>query len=462
MPSKAGLLRVLSARLLPEDFCCLIFIVFYGDKLGRRRAVILETLVMLIGTAIQASSFEQRQLLVGRISEIAPPKFRGFLVIFEGALTTCGIMISYRLNYGFYYINMDKYGSFQWRCLTAFQAVFGFIFIAGLFALPESPRWLLKHHEDDTALEILSRLNRFDAGNPKIQEEVTEIRRVVAITGSSKLTMKEFSHGYHMNRWSASLAFTSQAFQQIDGINIATYYATTVSEDSLDFSIGLARLLTACHSTEYFVVAITVTDTYKAPAYATTVFIFVFHSFFAVGWLSVTWLYPAEVTPIRIRAEANRLTTSANWILAPIMLFSISWKSCFLFMCFNFAFIPVVYFTFVETSGISLEKLDAIFAKTCEKKENPKRDEAGREGVLHEERRSDSDSRVTLQGDEEWREKLDSRKGDDEWCRDLGFLVKQTKKFKKTLAMAHRRRARMALQQGVRAWDIVMLFGDVE
>jgi len=70
MPSKAGLLRVLSARLLSEDFCCLIlsiFIVFHGDKLGRRRAVLLEILVMLIGTAIQASSFEQRQLLIGRI-----------------------------------------------------------------------------------------------------------------------------------------------------------------------------------------------------------------------------------------------------------------------------------------------------------------------------------------------------------------------------------------------------------
>ena len=33
-------------------------------------------------------------------SEIAPPKIRGFLVLFEGALITLGIMISYWLNYG--------------------------------------------------------------------------------------------------------------------------------------------------------------------------------------------------------------------------------------------------------------------------------------------------------------------------------------------------------------------------
>lgn len=33
-------------------------------------------------------------------SEIAPPKIRGFLVLFEGALITLGVMISYWLNYG--------------------------------------------------------------------------------------------------------------------------------------------------------------------------------------------------------------------------------------------------------------------------------------------------------------------------------------------------------------------------
>lgn len=59
-----------------------------------------------------------------------------------------------------------------------------------------------------------------------------------------------------------------------------------------------------------------VTPQYKAPAYAATVFIFVFNTFFALGWLGITWLYPAEVTPIRIRAEANGLSTSANWIVS--------------------------------------------------------------------------------------------------------------------------------------------------
>ncbi len=51
----------------------------------------------------------------------------------------------------------------------------------------------------------------------------------------------------------------------------------------------------------------------RTPAYAATAFISLYNSFFAMGWLGTTWLYPAEVTPIRVRAEANGFSTSSNW-----------------------------------------------------------------------------------------------------------------------------------------------------
>lgn len=42
---------------------------------------------------------------------------------------------------------------------------------------------------------------------------------------------------------------------------------------------------------------------------AQIVFLFVFNSFFALGWLGMTWLYPAEIVPLRIRAPTNALST---------------------------------------------------------------------------------------------------------------------------------------------------------
>lgn len=55
-------------------------------------------------------------------------------------------------------------------------------------------------------------------------------------------------------------------------------------------------------------------STNKAPAYVATVFLFLFNTFFAIGWLGMTWLYPAEITPLSIRAAANGISTSANWL----------------------------------------------------------------------------------------------------------------------------------------------------
>lgn len=48
--------------------------------------------------------------------------------------------------------------------------------------------------------------------------------------------------------------------------------------------------------------------------YTQAAFLFIFNSFFAIGWLGMTWLYPAEIVPLRIRAPTNALATSANWI----------------------------------------------------------------------------------------------------------------------------------------------------
>lgn len=52
----------------------------------------------------------------------------------------------------------------------------------------------------------------------------------------------------------------------------------------------------------------------KQAGIAAAVFLFVFNSFFAIGWLGMTWLYPAEITPLDIRAPANAVATTANWI----------------------------------------------------------------------------------------------------------------------------------------------------
>lgn len=106
----------------------------------------------------------------------------------------------------------------------------------------------------------------------------------------------------------------------------------------------LAKLIAACNGTEYFLaswiavftvekigrrklmlfgavgmsicmIILAATDSVgrTSTGIAEIVFLFGFNTCFAIGWLGMTWLYPAEIVPLRIRAPANGISTSANW-----------------------------------------------------------------------------------------------------------------------------------------------------
>merc|ERR1712000_387773 len=102
----------------------------------------------------------------------------------------------------------------------------------------------------------------------------------------------------------------------------------------------------------------------KQAGYTQAAFLFVFNTFFAIGWLGMTWLYPAEIVPLKIRAPANALATSGNWLfnfmvvmITPVAFDSIGYKTYVIFAVIN-------AFIFPETAYRSLEEMDNIFMKT--------------------------------------------------------------------------------------------------
>lgn len=112
------------------------------------------------------------------------------------------------------------------------------------------------------------------------------------------------------------------------------------------------------------------TDNPAAGIVAAT-FLFVFNTFFALGWCGLPWLIPTELLPLEIRAQASALATSADWIfnflvvmVTPVAFQSIGWRTYIVFAVLNAAIIPVVYFFYPETMGRSLEEMDLIFAKS--------------------------------------------------------------------------------------------------
>jgi hypothetical protein len=97
-------------------------------------------------------------------------------------------------------------------------------------------------------------------------------------------------------------------------------------------------------------------------------FIFLFCMCWAASWQGISWLYQAEIVPLRIRGPANALSTGANWLanvvvvfIGPVAFATSTWKSYLIFVALNAVIFPVIYFFYPETGMRCLEEMDYIF-----------------------------------------------------------------------------------------------------
>lgn len=98
---------------------------------------------------------------------------------------------------------------------------------------------------------------------------------------------------------------------------------------------------------------------------------YLFVASYAPTWGPVSWTYPPELFPLRLRGKAVALCTSANWafnfalayFVPPAFQF-ITWKTYVLFAVFCAAMFIHVLLAFPETANKPLEEVDEIFDDT--------------------------------------------------------------------------------------------------
>jgi MFS family permease len=103
--------------------------------------------------------------------------------------------------------------------------------------------------------------------------------------------------------------------------------------------------------------------------YAATVVLYLFQTFFTLGWQSNMWIYPSELLPLKLRLRGGAIAVISQWLftflvveVTPPMITNIGYKSYVVFAVINFVTIPLVYFFFPETSKLPLEAVDLLFA----------------------------------------------------------------------------------------------------
>ncbi|KAH8916777.1 MFS general substrate transporter, partial [Atractiella rhizophila] len=164
-----------------------------ADKFGRRIIIIWGCVVYMAGVIIQAATQGSKTtaltlIVLGRIvagigvgfvsaiiilymSEICPRKVRGALVSCYQFCITIGILLASCVTYATE--RRDDSGSY--RIPICIQFAWGLILGIGLFFLPDSPRFYVKHGDIEKGREVLARLRGQPADSEYIELELAEI-----------------------------------------------------------------------------------------------------------------------------------------------------------------------------------------------------------------------------------------------------------------------------------------------
>jgi SP family arabinose:H+ symporter-like MFS transporter len=310
------------------------------------------------------------------ISEIAPAKHRGKLVISFQLNIVLGILIAYVSNYFIQGMEND------WRIMLGVVALPSLLFSILILLTPETPQFLLlKRNDIDGARKVLT------LADPNPDETLQRIQN-----NAKQSTEKErlFSGKFV---WPLTLAFLFAFFNQMSGINAIIYYApriyelTGLGKESALLStagIGIAnllftllgwylidrvgrRILMFIGSVGYIITLSLIAYAFYTESYTLVpVYIFAFIASHAIGQGSVIWVFISEIFPNSVRASGMAWGSLTHWVFAALVanffpLFTESYGGTLIFGFFAVmmvAQLAYVAFMMPETKGANLEDIE--------------------------------------------------------------------------------------------------------
>jgi len=329
------------------------------------------------GLAIGASS------VIGPmyIAEISPATRRGRMVGFFQLNVVGGILLAYFCNF---LVSTFAFGATEWRWKLGMLAIPAAAFLAALFGIPESPRWLVTVGRIGEAREVLGRV-----GSPDPEEELREIGGTVTNQRGMRRE-RLFQRRYAKPIF---LAIAIGMFNQLSGINAILYYLNDIFERAgfSRISSDMQAVLIGATNLVFTVAAMSLIDRIGRKkllltgAIGTALCLAGVAAIFATGrfpallvWLlvgfiasfafsqgAVIWVYLSEVFPTLVRARGQSLGSFTHWLMNALI------SAVFPVMAARSGSLPFVFFAammvvqffvvlmlYPETKGISLEEME--------------------------------------------------------------------------------------------------------
>jgi MFS transporter, SP family, xylose:H+ symportor len=349
---------------------CLVGALVAGalsDKFGRKKLLIVAAFLFAltsVGNALAPtfSIFVAWRMLGGvaiglasnlspmYIAEIAPARMRGKLVSMNQLTIVVGVLAAQLINWSLVrnlpqgatdeFIRNSWYGQSGWRWMFGLTAVPAALFFAGMFFVPESPRWLAKSGKSKNARSILKKIG----GENYSVAALKEIEATLA-NETEKMDFRELLHPKLIKvLW---LGIGLAVFQQWCGINTIFNYAeeifraagydisTVLKHIAWTGSVNLAFTFVALGTVDRFgrrplmlfgaaglaIIYAALACCYHGGVQGLPMLLLVLAAIacYSMSLAPVTWVVISEIFPNRIRGAAMAVAVAALWLACFIL-----------------------------------------------------------------------------------------------------------------------------------------------
>jgi sugar porter (SP) family MFS transporter len=348
--SRLGLLTALYSI---GSIASLPVVPFISDRFGRKMAIIIGCIIMIVAGSVQASAqslsaFEGGRFFMGfgnsmaqlssplLLTELCHPQHRGKVTAIYNCLWNLGAIINTWLTFGTKRID----STWSWRIPTLGQAFPSVIQILFIWFIPESPRWLISKDRTDEALQVLGKYHaNGNINHPTVQFEFAEIRETLRLEFLYKKSSSYLDFAKTKgNRYRFLLIMSLGLFSQWSGNGLVSYFSNELYDSvgitssdtklilngsqtilSLLVSVGFAFLADKVGRRPLFLIATsgmmlaflawTVCAAQfqehglKAAGNAVVAFIWIHGVFYAFAWSGLLVAYTVEILPFKIRAK---------------------------------------------------------------------------------------------------------------------------------------------------------------
>lgn len=333
------------------------------------------------------------------IGELAHPKDRQVVTSLYQTSYYIGSILAAWITFATFTIPTN----WSWRIPSLLQCVPALVMMGAVWALPESPRWLLAKGQPKAAEDVLVKYHaNGDPNDLFVRLEFSEMQKIIAEEMSVKTTWATLVKTPGNRRRMAILVCLG-LFSQWSGNGLVSYYLARVLEtigitqareqNILNGSLQVFNWITAVISafltahlrrrTQFLISVVGMLVVFILQTLLSGLFneqknttagtavipmLFFFYLFYNLAFNALLYSYPVEILPYPIRAKGmsvlmffGKSATFVNAFVNPIGLKAISWKYYIVYVGWLCVEVVCIYVFIVETKGPTLETIAEKF-----------------------------------------------------------------------------------------------------